>query len=189
MTIVAGAVALNQDSAEPHRPDRALRDEPYRTLRRELVRAVKRSCPAWLVQDADDLVQDALLRLLDRPDLDPEALTGSYLRRVAYSVVVDELRLRRRRPADQPGDLDHSQAETADPRLDGAAAGAIGDGIARCLARQAEDRRRALTLHLLGHSVPEAAELLGWGAKRVENLVYRGLVHLRECLAGLGLWP
>jgi RNA polymerase sigma-70 factor (ECF subfamily) len=178
--------ALSQDRADP---PRSLFVEPYRTLRRDLTRAVRRACPPWLAQDADDLVQEGLLRLLDRTDIDPATLSAAYLRRIAHSVVVDEIRRRRRRPGDEPQAVDHSEAETADLRIEGATRGAIGDGIATCLARQNEDRRRALTLHLLGHSVPEAARLMGCDAKRAENLVYRGLAHLRSCLAELGLAP
>ena len=47
----------------------------------------------------------------------------------------------------------------------------------------------AVVLHLQGHSVPEAARLLNWGNKRTENLVYRGLADLRNCLALKGLEP
>ena len=50
-------------------------------------------------------------------------------------------------------------------------------------------RRLAVALYLQGHSVPEAAKLLEWGNKRTENLVYRGLADLRECLAKKGLKP
>jgi RNA polymerase sigma-70 factor (ECF subfamily) len=51
------------------------------------------------------------------------------------------------------------------------------------------DRRRAVMLYLQGHSVPEAARLLGWTAKRTENLVYRGLADLRHCLRAKGHTP
>ena len=49
------------------------------------------------------------------------------------------------------------------------------------------ERRLAVTLHLQGHSVPEAARLLDWAVKRTENLVYRGLADLRECLTAKGI--
>ena len=35
----------------------------------------------------------------------------------------------------------------------------------------------------------EAAGILDWSAKRVENLVYRGLADLRDCLAAKGFKP
>ena len=69
------------------------------------------------------------------------------------------------------------------------ASGEIGRGIQDCLAQMIRDRRLAVTLYLQGHSVPEAAKLLEWSAKRTENLVYRGLADLRQCLTSKGLQP
>jgi RNA polymerase sigma-70 factor (ECF subfamily) len=37
--------------------------------------------------------------------------------------------------------------------------------------------------------VPEASRILDWSAKRTENLVYRGLADLRECLTLKGMRP
>ena len=51
------------------------------------------------------------------------------------------------------------------------------------------DRRLAVTLHLQGHSVPDAARVLDWPVKRTENLVYRGMADLRECLMSKGIEP
>ncbi|MFP3941602.1 MAG: sigma factor, partial [Thermoanaerobaculia bacterium] len=66
-------------------------------LRRQLVRAVERTCPRWLSSEADDLVQNALIRVLEiRRRREGEAEFSSfYLRRAAYSAVVDEIRRRR----------------------------------------------------------------------------------------------
>ena len=58
----------------------------------------------------------------------------------------------------------------------------IGRGIQACLAAMKRERRLAVTLHLQGHSVSEAARILDWPEKRTENLVYRGLADLRACL-------
>jgi len=61
--------------------------------------------------------------------------------------------------------------------------------IRACLAAANRDRRLALVLYLQGHSVPEAARILGWDVKRTENLVYRGLADLRQCLLNKGHRP
>jgi RNA polymerase sigma-70 factor (ECF subfamily) len=157
-------------------------------LRRRLERAVRRVCPRWLVAQVDDIVQVAVIRVLDRQKTGevPEAVSTSYLGKVAYTVMVDEIRkLRARREDEVPEDL-------GDPAPDPAAAarGAeIGAGILDCLARMVRDRRLAVTLYLQGHSVPEAARVLGWEVKRVENLVYRGLADLRGCLLDKGMAP
>ena len=64
-----------------------------------------------------------------------------------------------------------------------------GEGIRGCLRRLAPDRRVAVVLHLQGHTVREVAEMLGWNAKRADNLVYRGLSDLRKCLTAKGIEP
>lgn len=64
-----------------------------------------------------------------------------------------------------------------------------GRGILACLARMKAERRRAVTLYLQGHSVPESSRILGWNRKRTENLVFRGLMDLRQCLIKKGLRP
>ena len=70
-----------------------------------------------------------------------------------------------------------------------ASAREIGHGILDCLARLARERRLGVTLYLQGHSAPEAARILDWNRKRTENLIYRGLADLRDCLAARGMRP
>jgi RNA polymerase sigma-70 factor (ECF subfamily) len=65
----------------------------------------------------------------------------------------------------------------------------LGSAVRDCLTSAKRERRLAVTLYLLGHSVPDAARILGWDAKRTENLVYRGLADLRQCLVGKGHQP
>ena len=65
----------------------------------------------------------------------------------------------------------------------------IGRGIEDCLLQMIEPRRLAVTLHLHGYGLKESARMLGWDAKRVDNLLYRGLADLRKCLSGKGLEP
>jgi RNA polymerase sigma-70 factor (ECF subfamily) len=169
-----------------------LSPEDYAVLRLQLARSVRRVCPGWLAASGDDIVQAALLKvfhLLERSE-GQRALAASYLWRLAYTAVVDEIRRRRRmREVPMTTIPDEVAADRLpDPEL--AARGReIGTAIGDCLARLVVPRRLAVTLHLQGHTVPEAGSLLGWGAKRVENLVYRGLADLRACLAAKGLRP
>jgi RNA polymerase sigma-70 factor (ECF subfamily) len=61
---------------------------------------VRRVCPPWLSAQADDIVQVAVLRVVEiaRRGEGTGGFRSSYLWRVAYSVTVDEIRrLRRRR--------------------------------------------------------------------------------------------
>lgn len=157
-------------------------------IRARLNAAVRKFCPRWLTPDLEDLAQDAMIRVLKRQDASaqPMVFTRSYLFKVAYSTVMDEIRARNRR-------IEKDSIDVPDEAALGIAATErdpdVADAITDCLQTVSEDRRRALTLHLLGHSVPEAAQLLQWPAKRVENLVYRGLAALRDCLTAKGFAP
>ncbi len=164
-------------------------DEPE--LRRRLALAVAQCCPVELAGEADDLVQVAWLRIRSQTQGEGKPpLPASYLWRVAYSAVVDELRRRARRREEA---LDERWAEsvpgpTPDPERVARSA-ELGRALRATLATLAAPRRRAVTLHLLGHAVPEIARLLGWSEKQAENLVYRGLADLRARLAENGWRP
>lgn len=170
--------------------------ERFARLHSRIAIAVARVCPSWLAADRDDLVQIAMLKVMrvgrDREGF--EELSTSYLYRVAYSAVIDEMRVRRRRSevpletheGGEGGDMQDTRH--ANPEM-ATRAREIGRGMRSCLDAMSGDRRVALTLRLLGHTVPEAARQLGWPGKRVENLVYRGLSDLRACLERKGLKP
>jgi RNA polymerase sigma-70 factor, ECF subfamily len=160
-------------------------------LREELVRAVSRTCPPWLAGHSDDLVQAALLRVVEiarRTEGNGE-FTSFYLRKAAYSATVDEIRrLRRRREVPLDEHDPEVERPAAGPDPERCARGReAGRAIRDCLARLVTPRRLAVALHLQGHGVPEVARLLGWGEKRTDNLVYRGLADLRACLADKGI--
>ena len=168
-------------------------NDPYPELRRQLARAVARVCPRWLAERSDDIVQVAVLRLveLERRSEGPRELGPSYLWRVAYSAVIDEIRRLRRSPEVPIEELDAGGRGVAGaPCPERSAAGReIGQAIAECLRRTVGPRRQAAALHLQGHTVPEIGRLMGWSAKRAENLVYRGLADLRKCLTAKGMQP
>ncbi len=162
--------------------------QTHQSLLRDLKRAVRRVCPRSLAQDADDLVQESFIRLLRARKLDGQSqLSAAYLKKVAYSAVIDEIRRRRREPTadlaegrvDIATATDHMQEEAPDT--------ALANAMEVSLQRLQPDRRRALTLHLLGYSVPEVARMLECNAKRADNLVHRGLAQLREFLHEMGL--
>ncbi|HWM89233.1 MAG TPA: RNA polymerase sigma factor [Thermoanaerobaculia bacterium] len=171
--------------------------DDYERLRGELVRAVSRICPPWLASRADDLVQVALLRVLEvrRKSEENARISSSYLRKAAYSALIDEIRrCRRRREVsleDEGGEVDPvAERSSAQPDPEAQSAGRqTGKAIRDCLAQMVRPRRLAVTLHLQGHSVPEIGRLMGWLAKKADNLVYRGLADLRECLGGKGVRP
>lgn len=159
-------------------------------LRRQLVRAVERTCPRWLAAEADDLVQNAMIRVLEiRRRREGEAEFSSfYLRRAAYSVVVDEIRRRRRRgevPLEAEGEEPPVPAGRPDPERVSEGR-ELGRAIRECLGTLVRPRRLAVTLHLQGHRIKEVGQLMAWGAKKAENLIYRGLADLRRCLEEKG---
>jgi RNA polymerase sigma-70 factor (ECF subfamily) len=162
-------------------------------LRRKLEVAVRRCCPPSLAAQADDLVQTAMLKVtrLLSDGQDTRASSPAYLYRAAHSALVDEIRRQRRR-REVPLDDDERACEvpTDGPATDRLVrSGEIRNAIHECLGSLIEDRRRAVTLSLLGHSVGEVARLLGWPGKRADNMVYRGLADLRRCLRGKGIEP
>lgn len=155
-------------------------------------RAVQRVCPKWLQDRREDIVQSAMLRvvrILSQRGEGEGALPASYLHRVAYSATIDEIRRLRVRPQADDTEPDEAVASpTGDP--EGEMWGTqVGGALRECLERLVDARRRAVTLYLLGHSVPEAASMMRWTAKKTENLVYRGLSNLRQCLASKGVQP
>ena len=81
--------------------------DEYAAIRARLVNAVRRICPRWLSAEADDIVQAALVRVLSgqrsREGSGPPP--ASYMWKVAYSAMIDEIRRRRRRqevPLEEP---------------------------------------------------------------------------------------
>jgi RNA polymerase sigma-70 factor (ECF subfamily) len=176
----------------------AVEDEvlDYATLRQDLARAVARLCPRWMADRRDDLVQTAVMRVMhvtakrSASGEGNQFLSPSYLYKVAYSVLVDEIRRFRRLRETDLGDeaAGHAATTTEDPERT-TESKEIGRGIQGCLARMKRERRLAVTLHLQGHTVVEAARILDWAAKQTENLVYRGLADLRRCLIAKGIRP
>jgi RNA polymerase sigma-70 factor (ECF subfamily) len=167
--------------------------EGWGALTNALRGAVRSICPAWLQAQADDLAQEAVLKLW-RMGLLGEGKGGvstSYLWRVAHSVLVDEIRRRRRRhEVSMETEAGVLERATDQPEPERQASGVeAGRAILDCLRRLQAAQRRASLLHLLEHSVPEIARLLSWPPKKAENAVYRGLAGLRRCLAEKGWEP
>ena len=168
----------------------------YAQLHRDLTRAVDRVCPRWMADRADDLVQVALMRVMEiqRKKEGTAEFSPFYLKKAAYSAMIDEIRrLRRRQEVSLVGGSDEEETVAHDPAApapdpERASAGReVGRAIRDCLGRMVAPRRHAVTLNLQGHSVPEVGRLMGWTAKKAENLVYRGMSDLRGCLGEKGI--
>jgi RNA polymerase sigma-70 factor (ECF subfamily) len=165
-----------------------LTPEALSALERQLTHAVHRLCPAWLANHRDDIVQAALIKVTRLAQGEnPAGFTASYIWKVAFSMVVDEIRRHRRRGEETLADSAAAELPHAAPDPEREAAGRqIGRAIRACMDGLGDDRRLAVTLHLQGHSIAEASGYLGWPAKRIANLTYRGLGDLRRCLAAKG---
>ncbi|RPH64904.1 MAG: hypothetical protein EHM78_26110 [Myxococcaceae bacterium] len=161
--------------------------ERHTWMLQNLRAAVSRACSSDLAAHREDLVQAALLRVLEheRQGEQNQVRTASYLWRVAFSVIADE---RRRRRAEEL----RSRRSTVDEQSGQHGATPLpelGVGIRDCLGGLAEPRRVAVVLHLEGFRADEASRVLHWDVKRVQNLTYRGLADLRRCLEVKGLVP
>lgn len=162
-------------------------------LRTQLAAAVRRTCPPWLDGQVEDLVHGCvikIMRILKEKEGD-EGLSSSYIWRVAYSAVIDEIRRRRRLkevPIETDDNVVNLRSASPGPERRAVSRG-LAEGIRSCLATLPQARKTAVTLHLLGHSVPEIARLLDWKTKRADNLVYRGIHDLRRCLRSKGVAP
>jgi len=152
--------------------------------------AVRRLCPATLGVRAEEIEQDARIRLWqalkrERKIDDP----ASYLYRIAATAAIDAVRrVRARRElqmepeaGDQPGPADVAVSPSPTPE-ELTAGREITDRIAAALARLPDNRRRAVGLHLRGYTSTEIASLLGWTEPKARNLTHRGLKDLRELL-------
>ncbi len=94
--------SVERDAATPPRDADAVASQ----LRAAVARAVRRVCPRWLADDAEDLTQIATTRVLARMSQASSAnvtFTPGYLYRAVHSALVDEIR-RRRRLREEPID-------------------------------------------------------------------------------------
>src|SRR6188472_384739 len=89
-TVAGGNVATEPASTESR----------WTALAAAMARAVRRQCPAWLSDQAQDIAQVALTKIMaaEQRTEGERVLTSFYLHRVAHSALVDEIRRRKRRP-------------------------------------------------------------------------------------------
>lgn len=137
-------------------------------------------------QAAEEVVQDTLLqawRAGDRYDPDRASL-GTWLFTIAHNLVVDRHRRRAARPR-TVGPVDDRDA----PLTDGEVDRAIETWqVAEALAGLSDTHREAIVLvHYRGHTVAEAADLLGVPPGTVKSRVFYGLRALRLALEETGV--
>ncbi len=154
--------------------------------------AVRRCCPPYLASQAEDIAQEVLVQLVRKLGQGEGKLSFSsiYLMKAAHGVTVDEIRRRSRRQeiTVSEGEMTGHRDNMLDPERE-AFGRSLGREIRCCLDGIVPARRMALTLYLLGCSVPEIAHRLGCPVKSADNRVYRGMKNLRECLEARGVKP
>ena len=113
----------------------------------------------------------------------------SYIKRVAYSTTIDELRkMMKQRPSGEPENLRRILAGAAllsGPVKDFSPEAGVEDGEARetilaLVDSLSENRKKVLRLYLEGLSIEEISTSLHWGKPRVRHLFYRGIDELKE---------
>jgi RNA polymerase sigma factor (sigma-70 family) len=150
----------------------------FEELRATLARVVGRICPSWMAGQKDDLVQTACLRIVKKVSGTEElsSIGTSYLWRVAHSVLMDELRRRRRHPEAELNPTMQTEPAATEPTPEGMSAGSeLSAAIAAGLKTLNDARRWAVLLYLYGFSLKDSAGMMGWTAKRVDNQRYQGL--------------
>lgn len=152
--------------------------------REQAVEAVRRRVGD--ATDAEDCVQDAVVRLVERGNLDPDRLR-SLLTRTALHIAIDRRRARRREEAMAARLGGDAALETTSPEQ------VVADRaeVERVMAAVAELPRRereVLLMRLSGLSVTETAERLGVTYKSIEGAYTRARARVRLILGSALGW-
>ena len=133
--------------------------------------------------DAQDLVQEVLLRVRrGLANYRPGSMEG-WLSRITTNAFLDETRRRRRRPlAALPGDLDRIVPPAAGADVT-ALAGSLSADVQRAISALPEEFRVAVVLcDVVGLPYAEIAETLAVPVGTVRSRIHRGRLLLREAL-------
>ena len=139
------------------------------------------------VEQAEDIVQDAFLKLWSRPEIwkpDKGAKFTTWFYRVVTNMTLDVLR--KRKPQASPDVLDYMGDDRQGADID-----VIEGEEQRALegAIQALPERQKVALNLCfyeGMSNKDAADILGVGVKALESLIMRAKASVKKDLAAKG---
>jgi RNA polymerase sigma-70 factor (ECF subfamily) len=134
-------------------------------------------------EDAEDLVQEVLLRVRRGLETYQPGSFEGWLSRIATNAFLDEVRRRRRRPVDLlPDDPDWVLPPTA-PADEALAAEVLPDDVQQAIDRLPEDFRAAVVLcDVVGLPYQEIGDTLGVPVGTVRSRIHRGRAMLREAL-------
>jgi RNA polymerase sigma-70 factor (ECF subfamily) len=133
--------------------------------------------------DAQDLVQDVLLRVRrGLAGYQPGSLHG-WLSRITTNAFLDDVRRRKRRPTDHLGDEREHLLPPAAAADEAIAAAKQSDEVqAALLALPAEYRAAVVLCDVVGLGYQEVADTLGIPVGTVRSRIHRGRAQLRKVL-------
>ena len=136
--------------------------------------------------DTEDLLQDLVLKLLQRPNsLTSAANPRAFLIRSLHNLFIDQWRSHRNDPLSGPQDADEydiPEATSSDPRH-GLDQQEWQEHLQQLLLTLPPDRRAVLVLHdIQGHSLPELEKILTVPIGTLKSRLHRARVALREAL-------
>jgi RNA polymerase sigma factor (sigma-70 family) len=175
------------DRSRSHAPDSTPPEARWLMLdshRDEAIAAIRRRFGD--TADAEDCVQDAIVRLVQRGDLDPDRV-GSLLIRTALHIAYDRLRAQRRQElaalrlgGDAASEVVSPEKVVAD-RADVARVMNVVDTLP-------EREQAVMRMRLAGLSVGETARLLGVTYKSIEGTYTRARARIRLVLGTALAW-
>ncbi|MCA9139423.1 MAG: sigma-70 family RNA polymerase sigma factor [Planctomycetales bacterium] len=129
---------------------------------------------------ADDLTQEAILRLLKHKEFQPinHAATASYLRRVAHNLVISHHHKHRRTSTTAELEVPFERWNGMDLDEDPAT-----EALKSCLSNLTERSQKALIMKYgLELGVEEIGQELGISRDGAKNLLQRAKCYLRQCI-------
>jgi RNA polymerase sigma-70 factor (ECF subfamily) len=128
--------------------------------------------------DGEDVVQEALAKAAEAfPEAGAIERPESWLFRIAHNAALDALR-RRKRQAAVRSEID--LADLADTGATADARVAATASLAAFLHLPAAQRSSVVLIDVLGHSLTETAEILGFTLPAVKAALHRARAHLKE---------
>ncbi len=127
-------------------------------------------------EDAEDVVQDALIVAFDKARSIPQADRARWFAGVVRNVARNQIRKRRQRAMNE---LTENHAASQRDRLDPADA----ESLIAALQEVSVDEREAIVLcHMQGFSLDEVAAMLEINRNTLKSRIQRGIAYLRERL-------
>lgn len=133
------------------------------------------------VIDGEDVVQEVLARAyFELPTLKQVPSLRSWLFRIAHNRAIDHTRRHERRASEPLETAAELAADAPDPERQMAHDEALRTAVSRFLELPFAQRSSVILKDVLGHSVPEIAELLRLSEAAVSSALHRGRARLRE---------